>query len=59
MYLAPPAAAKTYTSAAIILSLKVDLSFKNLWTNLCTCNQKLGDDSAFKVQAQLYSSVEY
>lgn len=35
-YLASPAASKTCTSAAIILSLKVDLSFKNQWTNLCT-----------------------
>lgn len=58
-YLASPAASKTCTSAAIILSLKVDLSFKNQWTNLCTCRQKLGDDAAFKVQAQLYSSDEH
>lgn len=29
LYLAPPAASKTCTSAAVISSLKVDLGFKN------------------------------
>lgn len=58
LYLTPAAAPETCTSAAIILSLKVDLGFESWWTNPFSLQPGAAHDSALEVQAQLCPSSE-